>query len=111
MTEKGSEAKVKEAYDDLKKASQVDQENIAKKKYPIEKMLPSAAVIAEYYDMYDQVKKAKYDGPNPTSEKFFKYALDNNKNNLESSPGGCGMGVAQRRNRIRQGAGQGGHAD
>ncbi len=28
MTEKGSEAKVKEAYDDLKKASQVDQENM-----------------------------------------------------------------------------------
>ena len=54
-----NQAKLKECYDDLKKAKESDLKNVAKKKYPSEKMLPAAAVIAQYYDMYDQIKNPK----------------------------------------------------
>ncbi len=80
-----NQAKLNECYDDLKKAKETDLKNVADKKYASEEMLPAAAVVAQYYDTYDQIKNPKWGGPNETAEKFFKFALDQkeNKNNLQ----------------------------
>jgi tetratricopeptide (TPR) repeat protein len=69
---------VKEAYEDLKKAKQIDLENVAKNKGR-EQMLPAAAILAQYYDMYERRPEFK---KSENAEKWFKYALDQAKDDL-----------------------------
>jgi tetratricopeptide (TPR) repeat protein len=62
---------VSEAYDDLKKAKTIDQDNATKNKTR-EQLLPAAAILAQYYDMYE--RRATYK-KSQNAETWFKYAL------------------------------------
>jgi tetratricopeptide (TPR) repeat protein len=76
------QGKVKEAYADLQKAKQIDLDKVAKDTTlkAREQMLPAAAVLAQYYDMFE--RKNPWPGKSENADKWFKYALKQAPNDL-----------------------------
>ena len=74
--------KVDDAYAQLKKAKDVDLENIEKNPNAREQMLPAEAMLAQFYDAYEHsTSTGKY--PKSTqAEEWFKYALKQSPNDL-----------------------------
>jgi tetratricopeptide (TPR) repeat protein len=74
-----SPEQVKEVYRLLQQAKQIDLDNVAKTPGSREQLLPAAAILAQYYDMFE--RKPKY-AESENAKKMFKYALDNSKDDL-----------------------------
>ncbi len=74
-----AKAQVQDVYNDLKKAKQIDLDNVAKNPGAKEQLLPAAAIIAQYYDMSERKNPWK---KSANAENMFNYALKNSPDDL-----------------------------
>lgn len=80
--QKGSKDKLEEAYQQLKKAKEIDLANVKKNPKARDLMLPAEAILARFYDEYlHSTTPGKYP-KSKEAEDWFKYALKNFPNDL-----------------------------